>query len=153
MRVAEGELDLGDAGAGGASTLRSSACAQTAPNIRLAPITATGLLPAGSASGREAQSTAFLSTPGIDELYSGVANSRASASAIARSRPTTGAGPFPYVVVLVIGRDRLEPVEELELVLWISGAALLAVFSVLTYDMQLTKVFSPIYIGGRPPAG
>src|SRR3954447_15204216 len=80
-----------------ASTLRSSACAQTAPNIPvLAPITATGLLRSGfDTSGREAQSTAFFSTPGIDELYSGVANRTASASAIARLRATTGAGRLP----------------------------------------------------------
>ena len=68
-----------------ASTLRSSACAQTAPKLPVvAPITAAGLPWSGvSARGREAQSIAFLSTPGIDELYSGVANSRPSASAIA----------------------------------------------------------------------
>src|SRR2546426_8664557 len=80
-----------------ASTLRSSAWAQTAPNIpMLAPITATGLLRRGlSPTGREAQSTAFFSTPGIDALYSGVANSTASARAIAPRRWTTGAGPSP----------------------------------------------------------
>jgi hypothetical protein len=49
--------------------------------------TATGLLRTGdSASGREAQSSAFLSTPGIDELYSGVAISTASASSSASLR-------------------------------------------------------------------
>jgi hypothetical protein len=39
----------------------------------LAPITATGLFRSGLvASGREAQSMEFFSTPGTDELYSGV---------------------------------------------------------------------------------
>ena len=70
-----------------ASTLRSSACAQTAPNSPvLAPITATGLLRSGlAASGRESQSSAFLSWPGSEWLYSGVANSTTSASLIAAS--------------------------------------------------------------------
>ena len=56
--------------------------AQTAPNKpALEPITATGLLRnAFVASGREAQSSAFLSAPGIEELYSGVANRTASAT-------------------------------------------------------------------------
>ena len=69
-----------------ASVLRSSACAHTAPNIPvLAPITAAGLLRrAAPADGREAQSIAFFSAPGIEELYSGVANRSASASEIAR---------------------------------------------------------------------
>ena len=77
--------------------MRSSACAHTAPNMPvLAPITATGLLRSGLiAGGREAQSTAFLSTPGIDELYSGVANSRASAPAIASLKRATAGGPLP----------------------------------------------------------
>jgi len=73
--------------------LRSSACAQTAPNMpALAPITAT-CLPRKTfvAIGREAQSTAFFSAPGIDELYSGVAISTASAAATAsRSAATAG---------------------------------------------------------------
>jgi hypothetical protein len=79
------------------STLRSSAWAQTAPNIPvLAPITATGLLRSGLlAGGRDTQSMAFLSTPGIDELYSGVAKSTASASAIAWRSAVTAAGPSP----------------------------------------------------------
>src|SRR5262245_61422651 len=74
-----------------ASDLRSSACAQTAPNIPvLAPIVATGLLrSAAVANGREAQSTAFFSAPGIEWLYSGVANSRASACSIAARQLST----------------------------------------------------------------
>jgi hypothetical protein len=47
--------------------------------------------PAAS-KGREAQSIAFLSWPGIDPLYSGVANSRPSAAAIA-SRQCSTASP------------------------------------------------------------
>src|ERR1022692_3654951 len=51
----------------------------------LAPIPATGLLASAEVAGvgREAQSTAFLSTPGIDPLYSGVTNRTASASRMA----------------------------------------------------------------------
>ena len=69
------------------ATLRTSACAQTAPNRPvLAPITATGLLRSGFlASGRESQSSAFLSWPGTEWLYSGVAIRTASASRIAAS--------------------------------------------------------------------
>ena len=77
----------------------------------LAPITAAGTLrSAGSENGREAQSTAFFSTPGIEALYSGVANSRASASRIAaRQRLDRRAGR--RLVVLVERRQRLQPVE------------------------------------------
>ena len=80
-----------------ASTLRSSAWAQTAPKRpALEPITATGL-PRKTfvANGREAQSSAFFSAPGIEWLYSGVAIRTASAEATAsRSDATaTGAGP------------------------------------------------------------
>ena len=42
--------------------------------------------------GREAQSMAFFNCPGIDALYSGVANSRASASAIAARRTAIRGG-------------------------------------------------------------
>ena len=51
------------------STLRVSAAAQTPPNMPvLDESTATGLFRTGdSASGRDTQSSAFLSTPGIDE--------------------------------------------------------------------------------------
>ena len=81
----------------------------------LAPITATGLLRSGfPCSGREAQSTAFLSTPGIEELYSGVANSTASARSIASRRAGDGQRAVPDVVVLVVRRDRLQAIEELE---------------------------------------
>ena len=60
----------------------------------LAPTTATGLLrSAASALGRDAQSIAFLSCPGIEELYSGVANRTASAASIAaRHRSTSDPG-------------------------------------------------------------
>jgi hypothetical protein len=58
----------------------------------LAPIPATGLLRrAFVENGRETQSRAFLSWPGIEPLYSGVAISTASAAAIAdRSAATSG---------------------------------------------------------------
>ena len=74
--------------------MRSSACAQTAPKRPVvAPITAAGLPCSGvEVRGREAQSIAFLSTPGTDELYSGVANSSPSAAAIAARSSATGAG-------------------------------------------------------------
>src|SRR5665213_1943661 len=51
----------------------------------LAPITATGLLARAEVAGvgREAQSTAFFRTPGIDPLYSGVTKRTASASRMA----------------------------------------------------------------------
>ena len=73
--------------------MRVSAAAQTPPNIPvLDESTATGLFRTGdSASGRETQSSAFLSTPGIDELYSGVATRTASASASASLRRSTAA--------------------------------------------------------------
>ena len=59
----------------------------------LAPTTATGLSLSGFvASGREAQSTAFLSWPGTEWLYSGVANRIASAPAIASRSSVTAAG-------------------------------------------------------------
>ena len=56
-----------------ARTFRSSAWAQTAPKApALAPTTATGLFRSGFvATGRETQSSAFFSEPGMDELYSG----------------------------------------------------------------------------------
>src|SRR3954453_12995072 len=75
-------------------TLRASAWAQTAPKRPVeAPTTATGLLRSGdSASGRESQSRAFLSWPGIEWLYSGVETRTASASAIASKSAWTGSG-------------------------------------------------------------
>ena len=76
------------------STLRTSACAHTAPNRPvLAPMTAAGLPRRTlSATGREAQSSAFLSTPGIEWLYSGVEMSTASARSMASlSAMTPGA--------------------------------------------------------------
>ena len=71
------------------NTLRASACAQTAPNMPvLAPTTATSLPLNGlSAIGRESQSIAFFSAPGIEWLYSGVANSTASDSRRSRAAP------------------------------------------------------------------
>src|SRR5207253_6159177 len=74
-----------------ARTLRSSACAQAAPNAPVvAPTTATGLFRSTFvATGREIQSIAFFSWPGMDVLYSGVAKSTASAFAIAAFKRAT----------------------------------------------------------------
>ncbi|HEY6604831.1 MAG TPA: hypothetical protein VIZ44_00670 [Gaiellaceae bacterium] len=59
----------------------------------LAPTTATGLFRSTFvATGREIQSMAFFSWPGMDELYSGVAKSTASESAIADTKRATLAG-------------------------------------------------------------
>ena len=58
---------------------------------------------------------AFLSWPGSEELYSGAAIRMASADF---DRVAQAAGPgraLADVVVFVIGLDRLQPVEELEL--------------------------------------
>ncbi|CAA9519710.1 MAG: hypothetical protein AVDCRST_MAG45-2418 [uncultured Solirubrobacterales bacterium] len=79
-------------------TLRSSACAHTAPNRPVdAPMTAAGLLRrALSGYGREAQSSAFFSAPGGEALYPGVAMSSASASRMAwRSSRTARGGRGP----------------------------------------------------------
>ena len=78
--------------------------------------TATGLFRTGdSTSGRETQSSAFLRTPGIDELYSGVETSTASASSSASFRRSTARGlRAREVVVGVVRRDLLEPVVELD---------------------------------------
>ena len=75
-------------------TLRSSAWAQTAPKAPVeAPTTAAGLLRSGFvATGRETQSSAFFSTPGMDALYSGVAMRTASAPATAERSSATAAG-------------------------------------------------------------
>src|SRR5439155_1070819 len=77
-------------------TLRSSACAHTAPNRPVvAPTTNEGLpFSAVVARGREAQSIAFLSAPGTEPLYSGVAMRSASAPAMASrsARTASGAG-------------------------------------------------------------
>ena len=86
-----------------------------AEHARARPTTATGLLRIGAvALGREAQSIAFFSCPGIDELYSGVAN-----------RTRVGAGDrvvelddarrrlFAFVV-LVERRHRLQAVPQLD---------------------------------------
>ena len=83
--AADRELDLATRAPMAPSTLRSSACAHTAPNRpALEPITATGFPTEHvGASGRDAQSSAFFSAPGIEELYSGVAIRTASADATA----------------------------------------------------------------------
>ncbi len=76
------------------STLRSSACAQTPPNWPgLVPITATGLPRSGAPRAeRDTQSSAFFSWPGTEPLYSGEANSTASADSIASRSPSTASG-------------------------------------------------------------
>jgi hypothetical protein len=58
--------------------------------------TAAGMFRTGdSTSGREAQSSAFLSTPGREELYSGVAIRTASALSSAALNRRTGSGCAP----------------------------------------------------------
>src|SRR5215213_9394193 len=76
------------------SALRTSACAQTAPNRPvLAPITALGFSRRTlSGNGREAQSSAFLSPPGTEALYSGVAIRSPSESATASRKSWTAGG-------------------------------------------------------------
>ena len=68
--------------------------------------TAAGLAraAASSAIGRETQSSAFLSTPGIEPLYSGVAISTASAAAIAAFR-RRDRRRLLVLVVLAVRRD------------------------------------------------
>jgi len=71
----------------------------------LAPITATGRLPNTfgiSPGGRDIQSIAFLSTPGIELLYSGVTSNRPSARAsrcLIDSTTRDAAGGFAIAVV------------------------------------------------------
>ena len=56
-------------------------------------MTATGFSASDEAPrGREAQSIAFLSTPGIEPLYSGVATTSPSARSTASRKATTEAG-------------------------------------------------------------
>ena len=88
----------------------------TAPNMPvLAPITSAGLPRIGfSAIGRETQSSAFFSAPGIEWLYSGVAIRTASAPAIASFSATTAGGGIVFGVG-VVGRDVAERPELLEL--------------------------------------
>ena len=77
-----------------ARALRRSACANIAPYAPLLALTTAVGLPqrALPRNGRDAQSTAFLSWPGTEELYSGVAIRSASAPAIASRRRTAAAG-------------------------------------------------------------
>ena len=98
------------------STLRSSACAQTAPNMPvLAPATATGLSRRTFAgNGREAQSSAFLSAPGMEALYSGVAMSRASADAIAWRSATTRGDGVAVSSILVVGGEVADAGQQLQ---------------------------------------
>ena len=69
--------------------LRVSSCAHTPPYWpSAAPMTASGLsLSAPLPNGRDNQSMAFFSTPGMLPLYSGVTTSAASASAAAAAAP------------------------------------------------------------------
>ena len=80
-----------------ARTFRKSTCAAVPPRREgLALSVATGL-PSSTAAprGREAQSKAFLSWPGIEPLYSGVAINTPSAPlmTLLSSITATGAGP------------------------------------------------------------
>src|ERR1700753_582673 len=73
-------------------TFRVVSCAQTAPKSpEDAPITATGLpRRQHSGNGRDAQSSAFFNTPGVEPLNSGVAIRTPSARAIASRNLATG---------------------------------------------------------------
>jgi coenzyme PQQ precursor peptide PqqA len=69
-------------------------------------MTAAGLPSSGCAGGRDSQSMAFLSTPGKERLYSGVAKISASA-ALTRSRSVATAGGITSEAdVVVVRRDR-----------------------------------------------
>ena len=97
VRMADGQLDVGDARAHRAEHLAQlGRRPDAAERAGARAITATGLLRnAFVAIGREPQSSAFLSAPGIDELYSGVAKTtRVGARGRARGtpRPAPGAG-------------------------------------------------------------
>jgi hypothetical protein len=109
--MTDGELDLGDPRAGGAQHLAQLRLGpDRSEDPVLAPITATGLLRSRLvASGRDTQSMAFFRTPGIDELYSGVANRTASALEIARLRSATAAGPSPISSSSQYGGIALRP--------------------------------------------
>ena len=83
----------------------------------LAPKIAAGLpLSTEPRGGRDAQSMAFFNTPGTPWLYSGVAMSSASASAMARlGTPPTGSGSPGVLDVLVVERDLRQAVEDADL--------------------------------------
>ena len=85
--------------------------------MTLAPITATGLPHSADPgrSGRDAQSTTCLSWPGRVPLYSGVENRTASAAPISSRRRGDLGGRVVGVVVLVVGREPLEALEQLDL--------------------------------------
>ena len=71
----------------------------------MAPASATGLLRSElSGKGREAQSIAFFSCPGIEPLYSGVEIRTASAAAILSRRSLHGRRRRLDVEVGVVGR-------------------------------------------------
>ena len=97
------------------STLTPSSRAHWAPRgAPLAAITAAGL-PAMEAAprGRETQSTAFLTAPDSEPLYSGVTSSTASASATASRRSRATWGQLVVVVeVLGVVREVGEAVED-----------------------------------------
>jgi len=78
------------------STGNHALCARIVPNPPDdAPMIATGLPPnarSASFAGLDSQSMAFLNTPGIELLYSGVTSRSPSARAIASRNPVTAAG-------------------------------------------------------------
>ena len=82
----------------------------------LAPTTATGLFRSVFvARGRETQSRAFFSEPGIEELYSGVAKRTASASPIALRSAATDIGATWTSSPLVVRGHRLHTLVEDEI--------------------------------------
>jgi hypothetical protein len=60
------------------------------------------------ATGRETQSSAFLSWPGIEPLYSGVEKRTPSGALDRPPQRHDGRGPLAGVVVLAVRRDRLQ---------------------------------------------
>ena len=90
----DGELVLDDAGAGGGEHLADLGLRPDGAELaRGRANDRRGLaLQRGLARGRETQSIAFLSAPGMDELYSGVAKRIPSASATAWRSSATDSG-------------------------------------------------------------
>src|SRR5213594_4088916 len=95
------------------TTGRHAFCARTVPNPPgEAPMIATGRLPntrGMSAGGLDSQSIAFLNTPGIELLYSGVASSKPSAVAmLSFNAATVGGMPSVDSTSPVVKRDAFD---------------------------------------------
>ena len=95
MNAGHRQLGSDQVGTDDHQSLRRSASAQAAPRgLALVLTTAAGLASWTAAPrGRDAQSGAFFSWPGMEPLYSGVAISTAPAPAISSRSSATGSGP------------------------------------------------------------